>query len=902
MSSPNQPVRRREFLKTTALAAASTGAVSSLAHALPEGFVLVDDFGRPDSLFHGAGWESLNPGYWRIQDGKLRRRTSNVGDRARRTGFPFHSKTNTGKPMEETYDPSLPPGYLWRRDRYLTGDYQLIAEGTYLESAPTQIPEDDDPKWKMYQAGHSLLGLCFGGKCLLEGYNKTNQARQAVWSDDGTFALRRPNGKVIGQSVAAPKLEAGDKFQIELKVTGDKVEAAFTAKGETVRVSATLKLHELEGYFGCVARGLADFEFSQIAVQAAAETQRDAQHAECYACYPLGDSLEQNGEGEWTVRFVAIFASDGEDALLKIADSADPDGGWEAVPAAGKAAIVNNDFRRNTASILATLPGDPSKKTFYYTVWKDGENVTADPRIGSAGSGAGTGLVGDVPASGSYVGRLPQLKAPYRLAGLSCHAINSGLQSLEAQKMVGGADVWQIRDQPTEGAYRHFEEHDLQILVWEDDVWYMELVLYPPSTDDAYKVVTTSICGPTSRWQLMRHWNVINPGDHDYGMDDVKGPEQLMIRNLRQLGQDTSYMRRNFQIVHHLVTGEEEVDGTINPKKWRRWKMPDRDFSLIILDSRLWRSSQDTQVWEDWGWGHIKDIYDRRDPTRSLLGEEQFAWLEGVLSTDTSPLICLTGLNGLHSIWTGIKVDEETSLRFAQDDRVSADYAGWVAAGASRVLELLGSRTGITTVFGDIHVGSILENLDQRVLESSFGPIGRSVSRPLKEGQERSGGGRDVLETYQPGKTQDADGRPIQMLALYHHAYKNPELESQDAFPNFWNFLKAQYDPRPMDPVTTLSLHNLIDPADAPPRGGGAVKRKASESGRVPSSKLPAFQTLPNADVRIATLDGQSLRGIRSNDSGEVAELGLPDVQAGTKLLVTATNGEEAQAQLLTTS
>jgi hypothetical protein len=79
--------------------------------------------------------------------------------------------------------------------------------------------------------------------------------------------------------------------------------------------------------------------------------------------------------------------------------------------------------------------------------------------------------------------------------------------------MSGGKNVWQVRDQPTVEAYKHLEDYDFQVMVWEDDVWYMELLMYPPSTDDAYKIVGLSICGPTSRWQMMRHWNVINPGD-----------------------------------------------------------------------------------------------------------------------------------------------------------------------------------------------------------------------------------------------------------------------------------------------------------------------------------------------------------------------------------------------------
>ena len=103
------------------------------------------------------------------------------------------------------------------------------------------------------------------------------------------------------------------------------------------------------------------------------------------------------------------------------------------------------------------------------------------------------------PPTGAYVGRLPQLTAPYKLCGLSCHAITSGLQQRQGDgwQILGGGDIWQFRDQPTVDAYSTSRTYGFQIMCWEDDVWYMELVLYPPSTDDAYKVVTTSICGPT---------------------------------------------------------------------------------------------------------------------------------------------------------------------------------------------------------------------------------------------------------------------------------------------------------------------------------------------------------------------------------------------------------------------
>ena len=58
--------------------------------------------------------------------------------------------------------------------------------------------------------------------------------------------------------------------------------------------------------------------------------------------------------------------------------------------------------------------------------------------------------------------------------------------------------------------------------------------------------------------------------------------------------------------------------------------------------------------------------WQRTDPTRTLLGEEQYAWLEKTIRTDPAPLIVVTGLNALHTVW-GEEAD--------QTSRVFADYA-----------------------------------------------------------------------------------------------------------------------------------------------------------------------------------------------------------------------------------
>ena len=904
--SPNEPnfsngINRRDFIVSSAGAVgvmALAGSAPLIAKAASGISATRYAFAKPDSLVVGPGWESLNPGYWQIKDRALRRRLVNVGDRARRTGFPFHSQT-AGMSMETDYDPSLPLGILYRNDWKLKGGYEVKARFTYL--APRSEPKPGDKKeWKMYQDGYGFFGIAFGGTSVFESYDKAGKVNHAAWTDEGEFALMQGRkssgrnaapGKVLKKGV--PELSPGDSVQMRLTVApyGNGrclVESSLNVHDNTVKIASELPEAATQGYVGVSGRGLVDYSVDSFEVIADVSNQLAPGHADCLSCYPLGDSLAQN-DGVWKVRFIGIFDTDGTKAEIRVSDTENPKDGWASVFIAGSANIVSNDFRRNTAVIEVCLPHSPAEKTMYYTVWKDGVNVTSDPRIGTSAVGPGTGLVGDVPRTGSYVGRLPRLGAPYKLCGLSCHAVTSGLQKKtgDGYQILGGGGEWQFRDQPSEGSYKYLENYNFQIMVWEDDVWYMELVLYPPSTDDAYKVVKNSICGPTSRWQCMRHWNIINPGDHDYGMDDVKGPEQIVIRKIKGLGQDTEYMKRNFQIVHHLITGAEEVDPLENPKKWRAWKMPNRDFTLAILDSRLWRSSQDVDIWDDSGWDSFKRLYDRTDPTRSLLGEEQFSWLNDLITTDSSKLICLTGINGMHTIWTGAAASAKHPQKFEQRDRVTADYAGWVKAGADRVLELLGSRDGVVTVYGDVHNGCIMKNRKHNLIECSFGPIGRS-------------GGRAVIPGFGP-RMKDVDGRDLEIYALYHKTHSNPELEPQKpGDPFYWNFLEMEFDPRDEDSAIGLRVRNLIDSPSDKPRGGSSLETVASSTGRIARSRLEAFRTLPNADVRFSTQEGRAIRATRSGNKGEVGSIGLADMESGAIVIATAWDGSRVRSTVLT--
>jgi len=863
-------------------------------HVSAQQAVLVDDFARADSLYHGDGWETINPGCWKIEKHALRRRLRNRGDWGSKPEFPFRALLDGPKPavaklpLPRPYGPALPVAMIWRRDWKLQGNYTIRVDATIRALPPVIEERKNDPD---YAPAYSLMGVGFGSLSLLEswavGRTKAKTAAwMALWRGDGRFgiyshATDRPETAAERSEKTSLALQPGHRVRIELEVSGDNPEKAtvtarFAARsGETIVQCLNVNREEYtEGYFGLVGRGLVDFEVNRVMLITLKNQPIQAAVNDLHVCYPLGDTLHKV-DNSWHCTFIAMFRSDGGRVQIRLADSPDPMGGWKTVPVAGSAEIISNHFRLNTASIQVKLPHDPGRKTMYYAVWKDGSDVTADPRTGWLGKK-------------DYVGRLPQLSAPYRLCGLGGHAITGPANMPETYKF---GTNW-VRGQPTPNAYQHFEQYDFQILNWEDDVWYLELVFAPTSIDDAYKIINLTLGNPTTRWQMMRHWNTINPGDHDYGMNDLHGPEQHVVRKWNNLGQDPEYMRRNYQLVLHITSGDEDPSGTDNPKHWRRWKMPNGDFTFLLLNARSWRDSLDTALWVNYGWGDNELVYDRTDPMRVLLGEEQFAWLREVIRTDTSPLIAVTGLNGLHTVWQGSNsFDPETGLHFNQRGRGAGDYAGWVKAGADRVLDLLGSRQGIVTVYGDVHTASIMKNLRHRVYESSFGPIGRSGSRGVKRGFGR--------------RMSDYDRRPLEMLALYHTRYDSPELTPIEG-PKHWNFLEMHCDPAPADPAFSLKIRNIIDPPDANPRGGGFAEDHASGTGRPHTCLLPPIRTLPEADVLFSTIHGRPIRGTRSLADGSVPLRGLVeidgrDIIAGSHVRMTAFDGKNLDARMIET-
>ena len=111
---------RRSFLK---VCGCSPLLGAHLAGGQDSQSMVVDDFDRPDSLGIGDGWESLNPGYWKIQSRALRRRLKNVGDGNPVLWFPWHWETHRQGAIPLNRDLSLPYGMMWRRDWEMQGNY-----------------------------------------------------------------------------------------------------------------------------------------------------------------------------------------------------------------------------------------------------------------------------------------------------------------------------------------------------------------------------------------------------------------------------------------------------------------------------------------------------------------------------------------------------------------------------------------------------------------------------------------------------------------------------------------------------------------------------------------------------------------------------------------------------------
>ena len=147
---------------------------------------------------------------------------------------------------------------------------------------------------------------------------------------------------------------------------------------------------------------------------------------------------------------------------------------------------------------------------------------------------------------------------------------------------------------------------------------------------------------------------------------------------------------------------------------------------------------------------------------------------------------------------------------------------------------------------------------------------------------------------------EDFDGRPLKVTALYHKEHADPKLTPQPPEePFYWNFLEMEFDTAKAEPTIALRIRNMIDPPSEPPRGGGSLSEKASESGRPVACLLPEIKTLANADVRFVQQDGLTFRGVRSLNDGSVSIKGLTDVDPGTKIIVTAFNGETSQSQTI---
>ena len=391
---------------------------------------------------------------------------------------------------------------------------------------------------------------------------------------------------------------------------------------------------------------------------------------------------------------------------------------------------------------------------------------------------------------------------------------------------------------------------------------------------------------------MMRHWNILDPGDHDFGVDDFKGSEQHALRHIDALPQDSEYVRHTFAAIWHIVTTDEKDWSRGAPVRYKRWRMPQGDLSIVITDARLWRTTQYTEIWPvayndrtgreipQWGWGGLS-AWERTDPTRSVLGEEQFAWLEKVIRTDPASFILVAGINAMHPFTHG-KADQDVAT-----SKSFADLAGFSKASADRLIELLSSREGIISVYGDVHLAAVVRNTEHRLVESCFGPVCRGP------------GSRRLKPDFAP-KMKDWDGRPIEVLALYHDKYQDPQLTPLTDDVAF-NFMELVFDVTATNPAVEFKIRRLEDRPSHSPLGGGPVKVKLKETGQEPSSFLPNIRTFERAEIWIAQTDGMPLRASRSDAQGEAKGIGLTGMHPGTEVLVTSIAGTKTASRILTT-
>jgi len=190
----------------------------------------------------------------------------------------------------------------------------------------------------------------------------------------------------------------------------------------------------------------------------------------------------------------------------------------------------------------------------------------------------------------------------------------------------------------------------------------------------------------------------------------------------------------------------------------------------------------------------------------------------------------------------------------------------------------------VISVYGDVHAGSLLRNTDHRLYECSFGPIGRSGGRGLKQG-------------FGP-RMKDFDGRDVEIRALYHQSYDTPDLQ-KIAGPFYWNFLEMVFDSRGAEPSFELKLRNLIDPPSETSRGGGDVAERASNTGRPATCRVDRLTVLPDADVLFSDADGRPIRGSRSQSDGSITVAGLVGPQPGAEIVVTSRRGAQTSAQVV---
>jgi hypothetical protein len=413
-----------------------------------------------------AAWETFRPAGWIASEGTVRR-------------VPPPGGADPGESV------------LYRRDRYLRGD--VVVQGRFVLAEAGDAAGDG-----------GFVGVALAAESWFESGPLIRRAIRVGWSEDGRLRLLLPDplrsappadpglAALEQREVAVRSFRPGEEFWIEVRVTLDRGNLSLLSArarwdgGQSADLVAYVPTEATEGFCGIAAGGRLGFEAKEFRAEGIDIESVAGGEPECVAVYASADTLRRDADGKWRVRFLGAFRRSGGRMEIRVADAEKPEGGWGAVAVAGGGEVVPEDGAGDLALAVAdvALPGNPADQAWFYTVWRDGRDVTGDARTEPNGA----------------AGRLPRLAAPYRVAWFGPEELR-GLPDMP----------WPRREPAPSDAPDPLREAGCQLVVRELDPWRHPEPFRPVGAADAWARWRQTWGSVRSRRQLLEHWVTVRP-------------------------------------------------------------------------------------------------------------------------------------------------------------------------------------------------------------------------------------------------------------------------------------------------------------------------------------------------------------------------------------------------------